>query len=74
MSEWQPIETAPEHGQFLVYMPDEPFNKIQAATFHANYKVIGNHFAFDLTKPTHWMPLPDPPERGAETEKGNRAR
>lgn len=59
--EWQPIETAPEHGQFLVYMPDEPRNKIQAAEWHPNVKVIGNLFAFDLTKPTHWMPLPEPP-------------
>lgn len=61
MSDWQPIETAPEHGQFLVYMPEEPRRKIQAAEWHPNVKVIGNHFAFDLTKPTHWMPLPDPP-------------
>jgi hypothetical protein len=61
VSNWQPIETCPTEGQFLVYMPDEPTDKIQAANYHPNVKVIGNHFAFDLTKPTHWQPLPDPP-------------
>lgn len=60
-SEWQPIETAPEYGEFLVYMPDEPRRKIQAASWHPNVKVIGDHFDYDRTRPTHWMPLPDPP-------------
>lgn len=64
---WQPIETAPEHGEFLVYMPDEPRRKTQAAEWHPNVKVIGNHFAFDLTKPTHWMPLPEPPQQNPPT-------
>lgn len=60
---WQPIETAPDDGEFLVYTPNER-RKIQAAEWHSNFKVIGNHFAFDLTKPTHWMPLPEPPTTG----------
>ncbi len=58
---WQPIETAPKDGTFLVYMPNERI-KVQAARFHPNVKVIGGVFAFELTKPTHWMPLPEPPE------------
>ena len=60
MSEWQPIETAPEEGEFLVYMPEgEP--KIQTGVWHPNVKVIGNHFLFDMWPATHWMPLPEPP-------------
>lgn len=57
---WQPIETAPKEGIFLVYMPEEK-RPYQVANFHPNVNVIGNCFAFDLTKPTHWMPLPQPP-------------
>jgi hypothetical protein len=61
MSEWKPIETAPESGEFLVYIPDgEP--KIQVGVWRPNIKVIGNHFMFDMWKPTHWMPLPDAPK------------
>ncbi len=57
---WQPIETAPEDGEFLVYMPEER-TRIQSAKFRQNVKTIGGAFAFDLTKPSHWMPLPPPP-------------
>lgn len=60
MSEWKPIETAPEKGEFLVYMPEgEP--KIQTGVWHPNAKVIGNQFLFDMWPATHWMPLPEPP-------------
>ena len=59
--DWQPIETIPPEGEFLVFMPGERM-KIQVAKWHPNVKVIGNVFAFDLTKPTHWMPLPEPPK------------
>ncbi|WP_229011627.1 DUF551 domain-containing protein [Paraburkholderia gardini] len=61
MSDWQPIETAPAEGQFLVYMPDEKRQPIQVARWHPNVKIIGGAFAFDLPPPTHWMPLPEPP-------------
>lgn len=61
--EWRPIETAPEEGVFLVYMPDETM-KFQVARWRPNVKVIGNVFAFDLTKPSHWRPLPPPPTEG----------
>jgi len=60
MSEWQPIETAPAEGEFLVYMPEER-NTFQVMRKHPNVSIIGNVFAFDLTKPTHWMPLPPAP-------------
>jgi hypothetical protein len=64
MSEWKPIETAPEQGCFLVYMPDEREGKrIQAAIWHPNIKTIGNHFYFDMKNPTHWMELPKPPSQ-----------
>jgi hypothetical protein len=59
-AQWKPIETAPTEGEFLVYMPRET-SKIQAARFNSRVRVIGNAFAFDLSHPTHWMPLPAAP-------------
>lgn len=58
---WLPIENAPKEGVFLVYLPNEKL-KIQAAKFHPNINVIGNSFAFDLTEPTHYKPLPPDPK------------
>lgn len=63
MSEWQPITTAPRHGRILVrgteigmcvasagWDNDEPEN--------VRWEVIN-----EITvKPTHWMPLPEPPK------------
>lgn len=64
MSEWQPIETAPIKGTFLVWLP-EPDGRMgsQVALMmnHPNVQFINGNFAFDLSKPTHWMPLPEPP-------------
>lgn len=58
---WLSIDTAPQVGTFFVYMPNERA-KIQVAVYHPNVKVIGNVFAFDLTKPSHWTPLMKPPK------------
>jgi hypothetical protein len=62
---WQPIETAPAEGTFLVYIPSErPGRRIQVARWHPNVKIVGHVFAFDLPPITHWRPLP--PEPGEE--------
>lgn len=64
MNEWKPIETAPEVGAFLVWMPEPHIRSHMAvASWHPNLKVVGGCFLFDLrSKPTHWMPLPEPPK------------
>lgn len=62
---WQPIETAPEESEFLVYMPNE-LRRIQVARRTKKIMVIGSNFDFELTKPTRWMPLPAPPAQGEE--------
>ena len=64
---WQPIETAPANGTFLVFMPGER-TRIQVAKWHPNVKTIGNSFAFDLTDPTHWHPLPSAPHQAQEAQ------
>jgi hypothetical protein len=59
---WQPIEKAPKDGQFLVYLPNEHRQiQVMYRNSGSRFAVIGGAFAFDLTKPTHWMPLPEPP-------------
>jgi len=67
---WRPIETAPNEGDFLVYMPSEP-SKVQAAWRNKNgVFVIGGAFAFDISKPTYWMPMPPAPQAGAIQKEG----
>lgn len=66
-SEWLPIETAPKDTEVLVFMPGEGrmgriHRGIQAKISNGHIWMIGHHFAYDLSPPTHWMPLPDPPE------------
>ena len=74
---WQPIETSPHDGShILVYAdggmyvvrwtdPDEcDYGKRHLSKF-ANWHVDDNkHGPYSLRgpEPTHWMPLPEPPE------------
>jgi len=72
MSEWQPIETAPKDGRDFLAVDSweddgEIINLWLVGYFHkgANRFHYGSadedHFVVDHT-PTHWMPLPEPPQ------------
>lgn len=68
MSEWKPIETIPEEGFFLVFMPEaREGSRIQAAKWRKGIKTIGNVFDFDCNPATHWMEQPSEP---SNTNKG----
>jgi hypothetical protein len=59
---WQPFDTAPKVGAFLVYLPSELSRKYQVMYRTERTVIIGGAFAFDMSKPTLWMPLPEPPK------------
>lgn len=59
MAEWQPIETAPKDGTKIL-----AFNKWGEYGVAEWVESQQCWFAGydDFTAPTHWMPLPEPPE------------
>ena len=64
MSEWQPIETAPKDGTTVLAVLDGCMTTI--SMYQAKQEWIlehdGGHDPRWPLKPTHWMPLPEPPE------------
>lgn len=62
---WQPIETAPTSGvEVLLFTrwpgdgsyPCDPFDAVQVGAW-----VQGEWYMQRIGSPTHWMPLPGPP-------------
>lgn len=70
MSEWQPVITAPDDEEVLVWVVNDTH---QSADYQIGYKdVAGNQYwwcaqsgqaieKFDY-RVTHWQPLPEPPK------------
>lgn len=62
MTEWRPIETAPDGGAILLF--DEEWEAtLGSIRIGSNYG--GGEFVVDACpdfNPTHWMPLPEPPK------------
>jgi len=60
MSEWQPIETAPQdYSWFLAWCYDLGFFV---------YRTGPGLMAGEEPAPTHWMPLPEPPKLPADEQ------
>lgn len=59
MSEWQLIETAPQDGSSILAWEAESNMRCVAAYYNNGWwkDQRGQFF-----KPTHWMPLPEPPK------------
>ena len=65
---WQPIETAPREVDVLVYVPNVQFPETIAmyCTPRAGHPLwLDRESERLLGQPTHWMPLPEPPEVSA---------
>ena len=58
MAEWLPIETAPKDGTPILVVGGAH----TAAEIRAADGAWWNHCPLKGVTPTHWMPLPDPPE------------
>lgn len=77
MSEWQPIETAPKDGRSILVFGWPSNLEVngnvlvsykRAAIYSASWDEIDEAFCLSggswlgpFVKPTHWMPLPEPP-------------
>ncbi len=73
MSEWMPIESAPKEGPFIVFGGAwcGEINGVEhgqcgpwiVAPCGARFDVMGTDaYSAWVIEPTHWMPLPPPPE------------
>lgn len=64
-----PEHPAPKDGTFLVWLA-EPHrimgSNVGVMKRHPKISFINGMMAFDLPKPTHWQPLPEPPTEQAE--------
>ena len=59
---WQPIETAPKDGTYvLLYEPRDDDHAIEVG-FYECETWYGMDHIYSIY-PTHWMPLPKPPEQ-----------
>lgn len=78
--EWQPIETAPKDGSYVLTFVPKPWNGLTIkplrweeevtltwedvdATTRERRETDSSHWS-TYEEPTHWMPLPPPPEIG----------
>lgn len=68
--DWQPIETAPKDGEPIQIFVPHGFigslwdQRILQATWYSNHQkwvALGQDTKLEH-KPTHWMPLPEPPQ------------
>jgi len=78
VSEWQPIETAPKDGTYLLLINVRDFERGQMLPFVGVYTHLGIGKAWSKwiavpgcygQKPTHWMPLPAPPANVSPTSR-----
>lgn len=72
---WQPIETAPKDGTVVVLAEWSDYHG--AWQFGTGYwrrylPGFGDGFGWIGHAPTHWMPLPDPPDDVTRAQSGAR--
>ncbi len=75
--EWQPIETAPKDGTHILahgtyqwedYVHNQKSGSVVVAWYDAEgwgvscWVLVNSNPYQDRCQPTHWMPLPPPPE------------
>lgn len=79
MSDWQPIETAPKDGQFIAFArgasgsPMDVFYGVAEWVEKKSGGFVEGWFWNYAIRPTHWMPLPEPPILLSQEEAFQRA-
>jgi len=72
MTEWQPIETAPKDGTHILVVSETGISVCKYSCGNWNGLIDGDTICYqeeqddwyyDVYKPTHWMPLPEPPQQ-----------
>lgn len=65
--EWRSIETAPKNTDILLFDGDKPYAK--TGIYHVDGELtgwylldMGDELVDAAKQPTHWMPVPQPPE------------
>ncbi len=63
MSEWQPIETAPKDGSMVIVALLDALGGVAwvSNAVFVDRDARWSNKSFWLYQPTHWMPLPEPP-------------
>lgn len=75
-NEWQPIETAPKDGTMILTYRDSATVPVILSTYwfekdehydgrsgwYHSQNSVGAYLLDDWETPTHWMPLPQPPQ------------
>jgi hypothetical protein len=62
---WQPIETAPKDGTFvLVYWRDPPQDYPPDVLLYSSESGWVDDYGSKYMEPTHWQPLPEEPTDG----------
>lgn len=74
MTDWRPIDSAPRDGnEILLWDPDRAVDsRMQIGLWNDIWETPGWQSCMEneaLTRPTHWMPLPDPPGAAMAAEK-----
>jgi len=62
MSKWRPIETAPRDGSWFLGWCDSWAAPFAVYSHKGRYRGYDGRAIHQDFAPTHWMPLPDPPE------------
>ena len=59
---WQPIETAPKDGTAILVNTGYAHDAWQYVTAHYRNDLWVACCSSSIVRPTHWMPLPEPPQ------------
>jgi hypothetical protein len=69
--EWQPIETAPKDGREVLLLGADGIriaswsDRFRREMWDTGYASECDGDPIEVERPTHWMPLPDPPRTGS---------